>query len=486
MPVARIVTRYPQCAGPASDFLQERGYGVEVVDPVELSVAPADFEFALEKSTPEQARARAEQALFAYESQASAGAIQPEKEKEERVVVAYDIAGRPVEFASPMEVREERRQRPNTFTAALVSFLDRTWDELDHAVSRGIGSVREVLRGFGTRHDQRREEKLQWRQAQVEEKTRRELALAEQRAAERARRAVQKQEEERQRRLAEDDARERRRQAEVEAGMAWVRERQARQTVEREAQDQRRREQERRTRAEAEAGEHERQAQIAAQREAEERTRIEAQRERERTAAEREAAVVAERERARAAAEAEQVERARWASAHAGGSGSQRPWPDVLPWHSPSSSAPLSHAGWQREQDGDWKKAFALAASVIILVMLGMMAYGNRRSASPLSLGEILRQNAIQQQAPFGPATVKPQVAPEPSAAHTGTSAAQAAAGRKAPQKATPTRRLRADGVQEKDALGDDEVVVRHYPQRRQPDRKVASSNGVKRYSDLE
>ena len=500
MPVARIVTRYPQCAAPACDFLQEHGYSVEVVDPGEFRLGPASFEFALEKCTAEQARARAEHALRAYESQAASRVIQGERQEQERVAVAFDITGRPVEFANPAEVREERRKRPNTFTSALVSFLGRNWDELDQSVTRATGSAREAVRDLWAHRAEHRQEKLQWRQAQAEEKVRREQELSEQRAAERARReeeqariARQKEEEERQRRLAEADARERRRQAEVEAGMAWVRERQARLAAERD-EEQKRREQERRAREEAEVRHRERQAQIAAQSEAEERARAEAERERARAAAEREAALAADR--ARAAAQAQPVEPPRsepvldapptWSTAV-----SRRPRPDIAPWHPPSSGPPASYTASHQERDRDWKKAFAVAAGAVILVMLGIMAYGNRRPASPFSTSEILRQNAIEQQSPFGPARLKPQVSPaRPAAAGPSAppTAAQAAAPRPSPQKPGPGRQRPIHTATEEDEewVDDEEVVVRHYSQRRQPDRRVASSNGVKRYSDLD
>lgn len=499
MPVARIVTRYPQCAAPASDLLQQHGYSVEVVDPGEFRLTPATFEFALEKCTAEQARARAEHALRAYENRAASADMQPEGEPQERVAVAYDITGRPVEFADPSEVRQERRKRPTMFTRALISFLDRTWNELDQAVTRAMGSVREAVRELRAHRTRRREEKLRWRQAQAEEKARREQELWQQRAAERARRdeeqariAAHKQEEEQQRRVAEDDTRERRRQAEVEAGMAWVRERQARLAAEREAEEQRRAEQERRARAAAEARHRERQAQIAAQREAEERARITAAHERARAAAEQEAARAVER----AEAQAQPVERQEAkpilpASPTRSIFATLKRRPDIAPWHSPSSGAPVSYTAWHRESDHDWKKAFAVAAGVVILVMLGMLAYGKRRPASPLSTSEIMRQNAIEQQSPFGPARLKPQVSPEPPAVTKPSappSAASTAGGQtSSAQKPRPGRRVRTAAEEEgEEWVDDEEVVVRHYPPRRQPDRKLASKDGVKRYSDLD
>jgi hypothetical protein len=290
--------------------------------------------------------------------------------------------------------------------------------------------------------------------------------------------------------LAEAGARERRRQAEVEAGMAWVRERQARLAAERD-EEQKRGEQERRAREEGEVRHRERQAQIAAQREAEERARAEAERERARVAAEQEAAMAAECARAATQAQPQPVEPPR-SEPVPDALPTRRQRPDIAPWHSPSSSAPVSQTPWYQERDRDWKKAFAVAAGVVILVMLGIMAYGNRRPASPLSAGEVLRQNAIEQQSPFGPARLKPQASPaRPAVAvpHAPPTAAQAAAAqRPSPRKPDPGRRRRLDTAagEDKEWVDDEEVVVRHYSQRPQPDRKVASSNGVKRYSDLE
>ncbi|HSL69496.1 MAG TPA: hypothetical protein VK864_04600, partial [Longimicrobiales bacterium] len=130
-------------------------------------------------------------------------------------------------------------------------------------------------------------------------------------------------------------------------------------------------------------------------------------------------------------------------------------------------------------------------AGVLILVMLGMLAYGKRRPASPLSTSEIMRQNAIEQQSPFGPARLKPQVSPEPPAVTKPSappSAASTAGGQtSSAQKPRPGRRVRTAAEEEGEKwVDDEEVVVRHYPPRRQPDRKLASKDGVKRYSDLD
>jgi hypothetical protein len=61
-------------------------------------------------------------------------------------------------------------------------------------------------------------------------------------------------------------------------------------------------------------------------------------------------------------------------------------------------------------------KALAIASAVGLLLLLGFVAYANRRPASPLAPGASLMNGSVTQAAPFDPATITPSAAtPKPS-----------------------------------------------------------------------
>jgi len=74
---------------------------------------------------------------------------------------------------------------------------------------------------------------------------------------------------------------------------------------------------------------------------------------------------------------------------------------DVRRWR-----APVSVSG----------KALATTFAVGLLLPLGFVAYANRRPASPLPPGALMRNGSMKQGVPFGPATITPPPAtPKPS-----------------------------------------------------------------------
>lgn len=135
------------------------------------------------------------------------------------------------------------------------------------------------------------------------------------------------------------------------------------------------------------------------------------------------------------------------------------------------------------------KRGFAAAAGLATLVALGWGAYQNRTPAAPLSNQQRVRGEAIQQDVPFGAATIKPQprTTAAPKAAPQQKAAEQKPAPAGAPKPAPKrTRRYAADDV---DMVAEDEIVYHGAP-KNSKSRASASQpqqkDGVKRISDLE
>lgn len=74
-------------------------------------------------------------------------------------------------------------------------------------------------------------------------------------------------------------------------------------------------------------------------------------------------------------------------------------------------------------------KALATASAAGFLLLLGFVAYANRRPASPLSPGALLLNGSVKQDVPFGPVTITPSatVKSAPGAATTTSPAARPA-----------------------------------------------------------
>jgi len=562
MPLARIVTRFPESSLAASEYLRSRGYTVEIVDPGDFRVTPAVLELKLGRCTPDEALLRAQEALREVETRKAdepVSVLNPDTE-EQGEAIAYDIAGRPVQFA-------ERRKAPNTFRGALLSLLKRAWEDTgsrlpDALSSLGLSGSTPKVTDAGPSSAIAAEPPAATQivpsQSSIEADNLA-RAAAEREAAEREHRA----------RIAARDAEERERiRLQQESVAAAERERQRVVAAAREAELARQREQERvaaqraaeervRLQREAEiAAERERQriaaraAEVARQREqerlaeqrAEERARLQreaemsAERERLRIASIREAELTRQRERDQQRAAAELAarrggekalvkdanlagERQRMLSAagsayepsvNARGREGLRTYtvrPQPVQEHHPyrRRKTDLPPAAWDRRlnpvREREWKKAFAAAGAIAILAAAGIIAFANRRPASPLSPEDINRSEAIEQQAPFGSATIAPAnpapvVAPQspkpapamvptiqkPAPTHPAVN--HSAAVPRRPTNSTTGGRLRRLAPEE-NQVAEDQVVVRHFQKQQPVLKSSARSGGIKQISDL-
>ncbi len=549
MPLARIITRNPQDAVTASDYLRSLGYRVETVSPADFRVTPADLEINVEKCNARKALARVQAAVEARRPDArvtetpSPAELSPEQvsapevstpsepmtpaelelpaeaptiptsSDRQKIAIAYDITGRPVEFEQEAET-PERRNAPNSLGRALVAMFSRAKSSIASRLAKSSVAVQRPVREFRRQRAEEHQLKLEAELAREQEEMREHEELARQRVQQDieeqrlARERAARQQEERER-----QAQERRRLAEEKAA-AEERER-ARIQAERAA---RLAEEQERARAEAE-----RQAAIRA---GQERTRAEREREdairaeqdqqqtlraeQERLEAERDAARRAAEERGRIAAMHEAMIAAQRREAQAG-----QPHPAVTDTPAPPSrfqgspdtgvakAQPRQPRPSQPRRSGPFvvhrrrtsraipRKAIAAAAGIVLLFVLGIVAYANRRPASPLSLGALTRGASTQQQAPFGAATVtppapvaapKPSPAVPPATAQKRTSPARPAAHRNARR----LRRAPHTRKEEDDAVAEDEVVVRHFQTQRPRQQPTTSSAKLKRYSDMD
>ncbi len=387
MPLARIITRTPQDATAASDYLLSQGYTVETVSPEEFRITPAELELDLGRCRPGEAVARAKalvesQPMAGQEQTEEAAAPEPAQPQPAKIPVAYDITGRPVEFEDQKETA--RRQEPNSMGRALASMLA--------ALAGAWQSVESPVRGL----QRKRALKLEAELAREREETRRD--------------------------------------------------------------------------EEAELAERRRQEQTAAEHQVEQ--------ERARVAALHEAMIAAERETA-PQRQPQQVD-------------PPAPAPEVaaevrqLPPHrSPARARPLLERR-ERAHMVIWRRAVATAFGASLMLLLGFIAYANRRPASPLSPGALMKNELVRQDVPFGAATITAApvaVVPKPRASvPVKASPALRPATRKPSagrRSAQPLRRPSRD-----DSPAEDEVVVRRSPA---PRPKLQPSTAtLKRHSDVD
>jgi hypothetical protein len=322
VPLARIITRTPEDAAAASDYLLSKGYTVETVSPTEFRITPAELELNLEKCRPGQGLARAKAQV---ESQSGTGQVelpapQPVPTQKPKIPVAYDIAGRPVEFADEEEV--DRQQKSNSIGSALASLL-----------SRLAAPVRDSRR----RRAEQRALKLEAELVREREEIRREEGLA----GERVRQEMERQ------------------------------------------------------RQEAELADR-RQEQIAAGQQAEQ--------ERARIAALQEAGIAAEREAMR-------LQQAQPVNPTVPIQDAPRqPVPAVRLGAGPGARPPVRHRGAPSVIS---VKALAIGCVAGLLVVFGL-AFSNRRPASLLSPGVLMKDGWVKQDVPFGTATITPLPKPTP------------------------------------------------------------------------
>lgn len=433
MPLARIITRTPQNAVAASEYLRSQGYTVETVSPQEFRITPAELELNLERCSPaeavERAQARVEsQGVVAEPAEVvAAPAVVPPQEG--KIAIAYDITGRPVEFADEHEV--ERQQRPRSLGSALAAMLKRGRAYLATGLAGARQSVRRPASEFQRRRAEEHALKLEAELACEREEIRRE----------------------------EEMARERVRQ-EME-----------------------------RRRADAEDAERQRQQQIAAEQQAEQ--------ERARVAALHEARIGAE------PAAAPQLspppvpppEAVPAVAAEAAGEKlNGRPTPaELAPERKPTEEAvrqppprrlperTASAARRPRPAIAISRTAVATACGLSLLLLLGFVAYANRRPASPLSPGALIRE--VKQDVPFGAATITPPAATSKPVVGTPASKRSPALRRATqPRPATQAGARQLRRPSQDVSLAEDEVVVRHLT----PPRPQPSTAKLKRHSDLD
>jgi hypothetical protein len=416
MPLARIITRNPQDAVAVSDYLRSEGFTVETVSPAEFRITPAELELNLDRcrrgEAVDCAKALVESRRCAVLAQTEAPPVpEPAQPPKAKKPVAYDITGRPVEFAD--EEAAERRQEPNRTARALVSGLAGAWQAV-------TGPVREL-------RQQRKERftlKLEAGLARKREEIRREEDLARERM---------RQEMERQRE--ETELAERRRQvAAEEAERARV------------------------------AALHE--AMIAAEPEA-----ACQQPSRQASPPESFPEVAAEAVNDNMSLHSPPAELAP--------QGKPAVAENAVPQQPPHRVAERTRPFGVRQQRAPaatLRRVVATAFGASLLLLLGFVAYANRRPASPLSPGALMREGLLKQDVPFGAATITPPAAaPKPSPIATRkTSPAVRPANRK-PATALPQRTARSDP---------NGVMARRFPAT--PPQPQPSTAKLKQHSDTD
>ncbi len=532
--LARIFTRQHDGLRELSDKLEAAGYEVEVWAPGQMPHTPADLELTLETMPAETALQVAQRAADETGADVfvSPGAIDsllppveaplplPKQPIDSQQVEAFPWAQRrqadaevephsevpPIGQVEGVDRREAiplarlnpvppgRQEVPrDDVTASTIHEVGSALSEAKQDVSESVSSYAERITGAFTAWQERRAAAAEERRriAAERERQREEQRQAEQLELQRRHEEEQRAEEERRRLAAEEMARqaERERIAREEmarqAALAAERERAAREQTARIAAL--RAEQERLAREEME-----RQAAVVALREREARERRE-----------REAALQREPDRRPLGQKPESpvilpvgasvqppLERVSAVSIA----------PVPLAAHPPASTgvsaptiaptlAPITRPRTEvyparrvpSARDKRWHQAAFFASVVTLVVMLGFGAAMNIGKSSPIPSN--LLQNGVQQQTPFGPASM----AATPGPASTPAKSTRPVSSKKAqpPQTRTPSKpspqvhspRRRASGNR------DDEVVVRHFTPVR-TNTAQTRTDGVKRFSD--
>ncbi|MGC2324050.1 MAG: hypothetical protein WA463_15570 [Terriglobales bacterium] len=189
MPLARIITRTPQDAVGASEYLRSLGYTVETVSPEEFRVTPAELELNLDRCGAAEA---VERALALVESGAAVAAKmetlpapEPAPPQKAKVPIAYDITGQPVEFADQAEIESRPKDvGVRRALAAVATWLGRPWND------------------FRQRRAEQRALKLEAEAARQQEEVRRKDELAQERLRQEIRRQREAAEQQAQARVA--------------------------------------------------------------------------------------------------------------------------------------------------------------------------------------------------------------------------------------------------------------------------------------------
>ena len=389
MPVARIYTRVPEESTALIERLRARGYTVELVDPGDFRVTPADLEIRLDRKETGEAFAAA----------AEFGRKQRSEQNGVEIFVAEGVA---VDDAALHAAAGGAAPRGNIVLDGLkrlIAPFRRAGREVH--MSRA-GRRRQVIAREAEREaaaeaarQQRAEAKAA---ARAERERQEEIAHAERERREAAARVERERREEVARAEREQGQKEEevRRAAEREAGLAREREEDARRQEEEALRRAERaailaREREEEARAEAERQE------AARQMEAEAEQRRQHAEAAAKLAAEQEASARADRENTVPVA----AEVAAPVAAESAAPAAQRPpRPRV---------AAERYAPRERDTNRVMKRAFVAAACLAVLAAIGWGAYENRTPASPLSNSERVRGNSIQQDVPFGAARINGQ-----------------------------------------------------------------------------
>ena len=465
MPVARIVTRFAEEAAPLIARLRARGYTIEIVDPGTFRVTPAELEIELDRLSTPEALSRA--ARFA-------------RERDAEVFVA---AGLPLDEEAARALRGAVVRR--NVVAEGFKKLIAPFRRLGAEAHEDRKARRQRQLDLELTREAEKKAKAEQRSAEKEERQR----LEEQARAERARREQEEAERrrvEREAALAGQREEEERQRVAREAAMARQREADERTRVEREAALARQREEEARLEAEREAQAAARQRQEAVERQRREadaarRATEEAERRRvaeEVAAAERERQQEEERQRAIAGAaalvearkrDAEQVRaRQRQAAISAG-----RPALQVSPNHRAM------------------KRGLVAAACVAVLMTIGWSAYENRTPAQPLTNQQRVQGGQIQQDVPFGAASIQPQPQQKPATAKPQSPQQKKTAQQKPAPAAAPKtspKRERRYANDDVDMVAEDEIVYHGAPKnsKSRASAQPQQKDGVKKISDLD
>jgi len=428
MPLARIITRSPQDAFVVSEYLRSQGYTVETVSPNEFRITPAEIELDLGRwgiaQALERARALVESGGGAATPAEVAAAPEAALPQEDKIAVAYDIAGRPVEFAGQQEV--EPRQRHNSISSALVAMLSRGGAFLITGLAGVWQSVKAPAIEFQRKRAEQHALKLEAQLAREREEIRRQEQLA----RERVRREMERQ------------------------------------------------------REEAEVAERRRQEEIAAEQQEQERARVAALHEA-MIAAERAAPpqppsqmLVPESAPVLDATAASNLDALPAPAAPALEREIAAEPLRQQPRRSPERAQPVL-ARRRRTPIAISRTALATACSLSLLLLLGFVGYANRRPASQLLPGAL--RNDVKQDVPFGAATITP---PAAASEHNPVKPAKSSAAIRRPKRKLPANQPGGKQVRsssQDSSLANDEAVVRHLTPPPQPQPSTAK---LKQHSD--
>ena len=260
MPLARIVSSTPEQVSAAADHLRARGFEVEVVGPEQRDAGSTDILIDAEGRTPQEALSLA------------VAASQPRT----RRVIAYDLTGRPVEFASDEEEEPQPSRREGLWSrvsGALQEFGENTRLSLGHLrewVQEGRESIaekraqRESLRASHADAERQREE-LAAQARLAAERALRERQDGEERARQQTELARQHQEELQRERLRAEEVRQEEAERARQQALAEQRRREEERAHQQALAEERRRQEEERARQLALAQERRRQEERAAE-----------------------------------------------------------------------------------------------------------------------------------------------------------------------------------------------------------------------------